>query len=44
MTLVNLESKFSNFPVVRANGSLGPRQPFTISFVEAEDDIIIDLV
>ncbi len=44
MTLEDLENDFSNFPIVKTNQSLKDDQLFEVSFINADDNIIIDMV
>ncbi len=43
MMVVVLKDKFGNFPILKTNLSLVENQPFTVSFVDAEDHIIVDM-
>ncbi len=43
MTQDYSEKAFSNFPIVKANSPLQEGLPFAVSFVGAEDGIIIDV-
>ncbi len=44
MTMAELESNFSNFPIVPADSPLGGEQPFVLSFIREEDVIKIDVL
>ncbi len=44
MTTNELEQEFSNNIIIPANKSIEDKLPFVVSFVNAEDDIIIDIL